>query len=108
MPRPRWYFSQPVVYRLLLGIGFPAVFALTLWLMVSQAAVPKPSQTGEGDLGLFKAVVNAQQLGRPYYEVYGAESRVRGYPTRSVFNWRQPLLLRGLALLSPRFAIVLI
>ncbi len=57
---------------------------------------------GEGDLGLFKTVVNEQRAGRPYYEAYGAESRRLGYPTRSVFNWRQPLLLRTLALL-PRW-----
>jgi hypothetical protein len=107
MPRlARFGFSRRTAYRLLLTIGFPAVFALTFWLMLSDAATHK-SQTGEGDLGLFKAVVNGQQLGRPYYEAYGAESRTRGYPTRSVFNWRQPMLLRGLALLTPRFAIVL-
>ena len=39
--------------------------------------------------------------------MYGAESRTRGYPTRSVFNWRQPLLLRGVALLSPKVSVVI-
>jgi hypothetical protein len=101
-------FSRRTGYRLLLGIGLPVVFTLILWLSASQAASDKKSQAGagEGDLGLFKAVVNGQRLGRPYYEVYGAESRSLGYPTRSVFNWRQPLLLKTLSL-SPRLGVVL-
>jgi hypothetical protein len=103
----RFQLSKRLAYRLLLAIGLPAVFAVTLSLMLSQAASQKTNQTGEGDLGLFKAVVNGERAGRPYYEVYGAESRTRGYPTRSVFNWRQPLLMRSLALLSPRFSVVL-
>src|SRR5437773_4095154 len=91
--------SRRTAYRLVLAIGFPVVFALALWLTPYHAFSHKTRKPVEGDLGLFKAVVNGQRLGRPYYEVYGAESRDRGYPTRSVFNWRQPLLMRALALL---------
>jgi hypothetical protein len=110
MPRLAGFdLSRRTAYRLLLGIGFPIVFALTLSLLVADgAAEPKKSQAGEGDLGLFRAVVNGQRLGRPYYEVYGAEARTRAYPTRSVFNWRQPLLLKTLALLPPPLGIVVL
>jgi hypothetical protein len=92
--------SRRTRYRILLAVGFPAVFALTLWSIPAKTGT---AQTGEGDLGLFRAVVDGERAGRPYYDVYGAESRSRGYPTRSVFNWRQPLLMRTLALL-PRIA----
>jgi hypothetical protein len=107
----RWFtrfrLSRRIAYRLLLAIGLPAVFAVTLSLMMSHAASQNKNQTGEGDLALFRAVVNGERAGRPYYEAYGAESRTRGYPTRSVFNWRQPLLLRGVALLSPKVSLVI-
>jgi len=99
--------SRRTAYRLLLAIGFPLVFVLALWLTPDHAVSHTTSKPVEGDLGLFKAVVNGQRLGRPYYEVYGEESRTRGYPTRSVFNWRQPLLMRTLALLTPRISLVL-
>jgi hypothetical protein len=92
--------SRRTRYRILLAVGFPAVFALTLWSIPAKTGT---AQTGEGDLGLFRAVVDGERAGRPYYDVYGAESRSRGYPTRSVFNWREPLLMRTLALL-PRIA----
>jgi hypothetical protein len=73
-----------------------------MWLSSAPTSARPASGTSvqsEGDLALFRAVVNGQRAGRPYYEAYGAESRNLGYPTRSVFNWRQPLLLRTLALL---------
>jgi len=35
--------------------------------------------------------------GQAYYSVLGAELRSRGYPTRSVFNWRTPLHLELIA-----------
>jgi hypothetical protein len=100
--------SRRTAYRLLLAIGFPLVFALALWLTPYHVVSHKTRKPVEGDLGLFKAVVNGQRLGRPYYEVYGDESRARGYPTQSVFNWRQPLLMRTLALLTPRISLVLL
>ena len=89
--------SRRTRYRILLAIGFPLVFAVTLWSLALKPGAPP--QTGEGDLGLFRAVVNGVRAGRLYYNVYGAESRTRGYPTRSLFNWRQPLLMRTLAVL---------
>jgi hypothetical protein len=96
--------STPAAYRILLVVGLPAVFALVMWLTSARPGSHKAVQ-GEGDLALFRAVVNAQRIGQSYYEAYGAESRRLGYPTRSLFNWRQPLLLRTLALLPNWMAV---
>jgi hypothetical protein len=46
---------------------------------------------GEGDIALYKAEVDRIQNGQGYYEAAAAELVARGYPTRSVFNWRTPL-----------------
>ena len=61
-------------------LAFPAVFSLTLWS--TPAKVTTNGRQGVGDLGLFRAVVNGMHAGRPYYDVYGSESRRLGYPTR--------------------------
>jgi hypothetical protein len=46
---------------------------------------------GEGDLALYKAEANRVRAGEGYYSAIASELRARGYPTRSVFNWRCPL-----------------
>ena len=52
---------------------------------------------GIGDVATFKAMVERLRAGGTYYEVFGDELRHRGYPARSVFDWRTPLLLSTLA-----------
>ena len=49
-----------------------------------------PSQ-GEGDTGLYRAEVVRIHAGDGYYQAAAKELVARGYPTRSVFNWRTPL-----------------
>jgi len=46
-----------------------------------------------GDLALFRVVSDRLRSGTPYYLVFGEELRSRGYDSRSVMNWRTPLLL---------------
>jgi len=46
---------------------------------------------GEGDIALYRAEVARIRGGEGYYEAAAAELPERGYPTRSVFNWRTPL-----------------
>jgi hypothetical protein len=46
---------------------------------------------GEGDIALYKAEVDRIRDGQGYYEAAAEELVARGYPTRSVFNWRTPL-----------------
>jgi len=49
------------------------------------------SRRGAGDVALYRAEVERMQLGQGYYAAADVELRERGYPTRSVFNWRTPL-----------------
>src|SRR5437867_7416302 len=102
---PVFSCSGRTAYRLLTLIGLPAVFALTFWLLPNKPAATPPSFT---DHELFVNVVNGMRAGGSYYDVYGNESRAHGYPTRSVFNWRQPLLLPILASIPKRAAILLL
>jgi hypothetical protein len=73
----------------------------------------RPPSGRPGDVALYLAEIARMRAGEGYYQAAAAELRQRGYPTRSVFNWRTPLpiwlvahlpghsgawLLRGLAL----------
>lgn len=62
--------------------------AVTLSSLASSNAGEK--RTREGDVQLYRAKVDRVHAGEPYYPVAGDEMRRRGYPTRSVFNWRLP------------------
>ena len=46
---------------------------------------------GEGDVALYRAEVERIDAGDGYYHAAAVELTRRGYPTRSVFNWRTPL-----------------
>jgi hypothetical protein len=46
---------------------------------------------GEGDMALYRAEVERIRAGEGYYQAAAAELIARGFPTRSVFNWRTPL-----------------
>jgi hypothetical protein len=46
---------------------------------------------GPGDVELYNAEVARIRAGQGYYAAATAELAPRGYPTRSVFNWRMPL-----------------
>lgn len=48
---------------------------------------------GQGDVALHRAIADRVRQGEGYYRAEGAELQARGYPTRSVFNWRMPLPL---------------
>jgi len=43
------------------------------------------------DLALYEAEVRRMRDGESYYDAAAAELPARGYPTKSIFNWRQPL-----------------
>ena len=59
---------------------------------------------GAGDVALYHAIVSRIHAGNAYYTAVSDELPLRGYPTKSVFNWRTPLpmLLLG-RLPDPRF-----
>jgi len=62
----------------------------------------------EGDEALFASFVEDLRQGNPYYTSMGAELRARGYPSRSVFNWRTPLHLEAVAALGIPSAYIVI
>lgn len=77
--------------RALLGLAL--FVATTLGVTFSPFAkgyLGKPSR-GPGDVALYRAEVDRMQAGEGYYEAAATELRARGYPTKSVFNWRTPL-----------------
>jgi hypothetical protein len=46
---------------------------------------------GPGDVKLYQAEIARMQQGEGFYAASAAELKPRGYPTRSLFNWRTPL-----------------
>ncbi len=74
-----------------------ALFLLTAAFFVGIAVSPLAQgyadapDRGPGDLGLYAAEVARMHAGESYYDAAAAELVVRGYPTRSIFNWRTPL-----------------
>ncbi|MEN6451985.1 MAG: hypothetical protein ABFC96_15965 [Thermoguttaceae bacterium] len=51
----------------------------------------RPGVKGGADVALYRAEVDRIHRGEGYYEAAAAELAPRGFPTRSVFNWRTPL-----------------
>ena len=73
-----------------------------LGCLLSCLATPVPpyvrGSTGEaGDVAMYKAQLSRLRADEPYYRAIGDEMRLRGYATRSVFDWRTPLLFSTLA-----------
>jgi hypothetical protein len=86
----------------MLSLTFAAFFWAAAPSVNVTARVAKSSAPGGGDLQLFVRTVDDVRKGAPYYEATGQELRRGGYPTRSIFNWRQPaiyLLLSSLPIL---------
>jgi len=73
-----------------------AVVALTLCAGVVVTFLPLASNNylqdrKTSDVDLYRAEVDRIHQGEGYYAAASAELTSRGYPTRSVFNWRTPL-----------------
>ena len=63
---------------------------------------------GNGDSAAYQQIVDRMQSGSDFYTATGAVLRSRNYPAASVFNWREPLLPAGIAVLSERGATVVL
>src|SRR5437879_4557560 len=64
---------------------------------------------GASDVQLYQAEVTRIQSGEGFYDAAAAELAGRGYPTRSIFNWRTPLPVWLLGKLpDPEFGRVLL
>ena len=66
-------------------------FCVGVTLSPLASSNPQQDQPGPGDVALYRAEVERIHAGEGYYEAAAAELSARGYPTRSVFNWRTPL-----------------
>jgi len=92
-----------------------ALFLLTAAFLVAISLSPlaegfaDAANRGPGDLDLYSAEVTRIHAGESYYDAAAAELSARGYPMRSVFNWRTPLPVRLIAALpEPLMASVLL
>ena len=74
-----------------------AIVALATLFCIGVAVSPlwqgnaERQKRGAGDVALYRAEVDRIHNGEGYYQAAAAELTARGYPTRSVFNWRTPL-----------------
>ena len=76
----------------LLGLAGVCAFLVALSLSPQAIVNPgKPTDPNAGDPALYRAEAERIHNGEPYYDVLAEELPARGYPTRSVFNWRTPL-----------------
>jgi hypothetical protein len=80
--------------RLIL-VGLGVLLVAGLWRPLPRHGTTAPSE--RTDSALFGAVIARVAQGQPYYTAMGTELRHRGYPSASVFNWRMPTLIVGLA-----------
>lgn len=97
-----------LVRRTAVVAGLSLTFAAFLWAIPKQAnlaspatpataATAAPGEPRRSDVQLFVRIVEDVRQGQPYYGAAGDEMRTGGYPTRSIFNWRQPLIYLALS-----------
>ncbi len=67
--------------------------------MERQTAAPI-TESQPRDVELYRGIVADIRAGQPYYEAVASELRTRGYPTRPIFNFRQPLIYVTIAHVS--------
>ncbi len=81
-----WQARAVLIVTATLTLGFVAV---TLSPLASGFA--DGPDRGPTDVALYRAEVDRVHAGASYYDAAAAELTARGYPTRSLFNWRTPL-----------------
>ena len=84
--------SPNAARAVLLGLAGLCAFLVAVSLSPRAIVNPgKPEGRSVGDPALYRAEAERVRAGEPYYDVLAEELPARGYPTRSVFNWRTPL-----------------
>lgn len=83
-------------------LTLPVAFAIAL--IFTPAPPPALKQDQQGDTALWTAIVDRMMAGESYYGASSTELRARQYPTRSIFNWRQPLAYEVTAAIGPAAA----
>jgi hypothetical protein len=101
--------DMPVVRRRRTAWAVLATFAATTAFFVAitfstlKSGYADAPDRGPGDIALYRAEVDRMHDGYGYYDAAEAELRSRGYPTRSLFNWRMPLPMWLIAALGDVF-----
>jgi hypothetical protein len=86
------------------SIGLTILAAITLvaiTLSPWRSGFVGTPKRGSGDVALYQAEAERIRDGQSYYHAAKAELEGRGYPTRSVFNWRTPLPVWFFGVLPP-------
>src|SRR5690348_15840684 len=68
-----------------------AIFFIAITASPLASGFADAPDRGASDIELYRAAVARIQRGASYYDAAAAELTARGYPTRSLFNWRMPL-----------------
>ena len=89
---------------LLLGWLLLTLLCLAVTFSPLRSGYAGAPDRGSGDVQLYRAEVDRIAAGESYYSAAGDELRARGYPTKSVFNWRTPLPMWLVAQLPHRQA----
>jgi hypothetical protein len=76
-----------VLVAFLLTAGFFVGVTLSPW----KSGFADAEDRGPGDIALYRAEFERIRAGESYHDAAAAELAGRGYPTRSIFNWRTPL-----------------
>jgi hypothetical protein len=83
---------SPTQARVVLAVIIAAaLFFVAITLSPLKSGYADAPDRGPGDFALYRAEIDRMHAGEAYYDVAGDELRTRGYPTRSIFNWRTPL-----------------
>ncbi len=77
-----------LVLALFLGV---TLFFVAVTFSSLKSGFADATSRGPGDVALYRAEADRVHDGQQYYDAIAAELRLRGYPTRSIFNWRLPL-----------------
>ncbi len=83
--------------RFLVAFALATVYVLAWQMTPIRDISDEHPATGTTDMSFYKDVVRDIRNGGTYYELLGSALRAHNYPVRSIFNWRQPWLLEGLA-----------
>jgi hypothetical protein len=83
--------SRPAACAVLSVTGLAIAFFVAISLSPSASGFADKPSRGAGDVELYNAEIQRIGQGEGYYAAASEELHARGYPTRSVFNWRTPL-----------------
>lgn len=107
---PAFAHRSPLAARCtLLAIVAMTALLATITLSPYRSGFADAPRRNAGDVALYQAEVVRLQAGQSYYSAASVELTARGYPTRSLLNWRTPLPMWLVGVLpSPWFARLLL